>query len=63
MEPDADTKAWSLLYLGRLADSQGDRDQAVENYKAALAVEGVPETVRQAAEKGLDETFRKGSGK
>jgi tetratricopeptide (TPR) repeat protein len=63
LEPDADTKAWSLLYLGRLADSQGDRDQAVANYKAALAVEGVPETVRQAAEKGLDESFRKDSGR
>ena len=63
VEPDADTKAWSLLYLGRLADSQGDRNQAVENYRAALAVQGVPEAVRQAAEKGLDETFRKDAGK
>jgi hypothetical protein len=35
----------------------------VENYRAALAVEGVPDAVRQAAEKGLDESFRKDSGK
>ena len=35
--PDASTKSWSLLYLARLADSQGDREQAQENYKAALA--------------------------
>ena len=28
LEPDAYTKSWSLLYLARLADSQGDREQA-----------------------------------
>jgi tetratricopeptide (TPR) repeat protein len=59
LEPDAYTKSWSLLYLARLADSQGDRDQAQENYKAALAVEGAPDSVRKAAEKGLKEAFDK----
>ncbi len=59
LEPDAYTKSWSLLYLGRLADSQGDREQAQQHYKAALAVEGVPDSVRQAAEKGLKEAFNK----
>ena len=59
LEPDASTKSWSLLYLGRLADSQGDREHAQEHYKAALAVEGAPDSVRQAAEKGLKEAFVK----
>jgi tetratricopeptide (TPR) repeat protein len=73
LEPDAETKSWSLLYLGRLADSQSQgllklgreadakerHDEAVENYKAALAVEGVPDTVRKAAEQGIKETFVK----
>jgi tetratricopeptide (TPR) repeat protein len=59
LEPDAHTKSWSLLYLARLADSQGDREQAQEHYKAALAVEGAPESVRKAAEKGLKEAFDK----
>ncbi|HSR07056.1 MAG TPA: hypothetical protein VLM42_07895 [Bryobacteraceae bacterium] len=59
LEPDAETKSWSLLYLARLADSQGDRDQAVENYKAALAVPDAPESVRQAAQKGVAEAFKK----
>jgi len=59
LEPDAYTKSWSLLYLARLADSQGDREQAEEHYKAALAVEGAPESVRKAAEKGLKEAFDK----
>ncbi len=52
--PDAETKSWSLVYLGRLADSQGWRDEAVKHYEAALAVEGVPESVRKAAVQGLE---------
>jgi len=59
LEPDAETKAWSLLYLGRLADSQGDREEAEKQYKAALAVEGAPDSVREAAEKGLKQAFLK----
>lgn len=62
LEPDADTKSWSLLYLGRLADSQGDRPQAVERYNAVLAVQGAPDSVRQAAQKGLDASFNNKNG-
>lgn len=58
-EPDSATKAWCLLYLGRLADAQNDRVEAVTNYKAALEVEGAPEMVRQAAEKGLNAAFKR----
>ena len=57
LDPDAATKSWSLLYLGRLADSQGDRDEAQKQYHAALDVQGAPEAVRQAAEKGIQEAF------
>lgn len=59
LEPDAYTKSWSLLYLGRLADSQQRHDEAVEHYKAALAVAGVPDSVRKAAEQGINEAFIK----
>jgi len=60
LEPDAYTKSWSLLYLARLAESQPDgRDEALGFYKAALAVDGVPDSVRTAAEKGLKEAFEK----
>jgi tetratricopeptide (TPR) repeat protein len=59
LEPDASTKAWSLLYLGRLADSQQQHEEAVEHYKAALAVQGAPDSVRKAAEQGLKEAFIK----
>ena len=59
LEPDASTQSWSLLYLGRLADSQGERDQAAQFYRQALAVPDAPDTVRVAAQKGLTEAFRK----
>ncbi len=58
-EPDDETRSWSLLYLARLADSQGERDQAVEFYKAASALQGAPDTVRQAAQKGVAQAFKK----
>jgi hypothetical protein len=60
LEPDAYTKSWSLLYLARLAESQPDgREEALGFYKAALAVDGAPDQVRKAAEKGLQEAFDK----
>ena len=59
LEPDPETKSWSLLYLARLADSQGEREEAQEHYKAVLATEGAPESVRKAAEKGVQEAFEK----
>ena len=59
LSPDDETKSWSLLYLARLADSQGSRTEAVEHYRAVLSVEGAPETVRQAALKGVGEAFPK----
>jgi Tfp pilus assembly protein PilF len=61
VSPDTDTRSWSLLYLGRLADAQGDRRHAEERYRAALAVPGVPASVKTAAEKGLKESFHRNS--
>ena len=49
--------AWSHIYLGRIYDINDRRDEAVEEYKAALTVrDGQPDT-RQAAEKGLKEPW------
>ncbi|HEX5432266.1 MAG TPA: hypothetical protein VFW83_09880 [Bryobacteraceae bacterium] len=58
-DPDASTKSWCLLYLGRLEDSQGNREQAQEFYRSALAVDGAADAVREAAQKGLKEAFTK----
>jgi tetratricopeptide (TPR) repeat protein len=59
LNPDPEDRGWSLVYLGRLYDAQGDREQATANYKAALAVEGASKGARDAAEKGLKESFTK----
>ena len=56
-DPDGSTKAWTLLYLGKLSDSQGEGEEAQQQYTAALGTLGVPEQVRQEAEKGLKGAF------
>jgi len=60
MSPDAATKSWAYLYLGRLADAAGEREDAERNYRAVLAIDGVPDSVKTAAEKGLAQPFRRG---
>ena len=57
LQPDAPTKSWSLLYLGKLADSQGESDEAHEFYQQALAVAGVSDQVKTEAQKGLKDEF------
>ena len=55
--PDDETKAWALVYLGRLADARGEREQAVGHYKSALAVPGATPGARAAAEQGFKKSF------
>jgi tetratricopeptide (TPR) repeat protein len=57
LEPDPATKAWALVYIGKLADSQGEKEPAQENYKAALAVQGISDLARQEAQSGLTGAF------
>lgn len=51
--PDPSNLSWSHIYLGRMYDVEGKRDQAVLEYRAALAVEGAPESARTAAQRGI----------
>ena len=59
LNPDAEIKAWALVYLGRMLYSINDLDPALEKYKEALAVEGAPKQARDAAAKGLQEASDK----
>jgi hypothetical protein len=52
--PDPSILAWSHVYLGRIHDLEDERDEAVAEYRAALAVHGSPENARVAAQPGLD---------
>jgi hypothetical protein len=45
--------AWSHIYLARIYDDEGQKEQARTQYQAALGVAGGPEQARQAAQKGL----------
>jgi tetratricopeptide (TPR) repeat protein len=49
--------AWSHVYLGRIHDLEDERELAVNEYQAALAVEGAPETARVAARNGVETTY------
>ena len=51
------TVAWSHIYLGRLYDVQPDRRKALEEYQAALAVNGAQADTRAAAASGLKTPF------
>jgi tetratricopeptide (TPR) repeat protein len=57
LEPDPATKAWALVYIGKLSDSQGEKESAQESYKAALAVQGISDLARQEAQRGLTGAF------
>lgn len=46
--------AWSHVYLGRIYDAEGEHDRALDEYRAAAAVEGAPESARLAAQRALD---------
>jgi hypothetical protein len=50
---DPSILAWSHVYLGRLHDFADERDQAVSQYEAALAIDGAPEAARAAATRGV----------
>jgi hypothetical protein len=54
-------KAWSLVYLARLSDAAGDREQATRRYREALAVEDASPAAHQAAEQGVQRSFEKKS--
>ena len=58
LSPDAQTHSWTEVYLGRLADLAGERDQAAKHYQAALGIQGGSEAARKAAEQGLKTTFQ-----
>ena len=49
--------AWAHIYLGRILDVEDKRDEAVVEYKAALAMRDAQPDTRAAAEKGVKQPF------
>jgi len=50
--------AWSHVYLGRMHDLEEERELAVNEYRAALGVEGAPEASRAAAQSGIETAYK-----
>jgi hypothetical protein len=55
---DPTVLAWSHIYLGRIHDLQDERDLAVNEYRAGLAVDGAPEAARVAAQNGITAPYK-----
>jgi len=55
---DAGVVAWAHVYLGRFNDLDNNRNEALAEYHAALAVPGAPASARQAAQNGVQKAFR-----
>ncbi|NDQ58785.1 MAG: tetratricopeptide repeat protein, partial [Acidipila sp.] len=51
---DPQTLSWSHIWLARIYDVQERRDLAVPEYRAAMGVDGAPQSARSAAQKGLE---------
>ncbi len=49
--------AWSHVYLGRIYDVEGNRELALSEYRAAMAIEGAPEAAKSAAKRGIEQGF------
>ena len=58
MRPEPATLAWSHIYLGRMHDLEDDREQALQEYRAALAIDNASETARLAAQRGIEQAYQ-----
>src|SRR6202042_844958 len=54
---DPSILAWSHVYLGRPHGFADERDQAVSEYEAALAIDGAPEAAPAAATRGVSAPY------
>ena len=59
LSANPNTLAWTHIYLGRLFDAKDpqERQQAVAEYKLALATPGLPPDAKEAASTGLKSPF------
>jgi tetratricopeptide (TPR) repeat protein len=54
---DTHIVAWSHIYLGRIADIQGERDAALTHYKAALGAGDPQQQTKEAAQRGINKAY------
>jgi tetratricopeptide (TPR) repeat protein len=56
LDPEPFVKSWTLVFLGRLSLSAGEKDQAAKYFQSALSVEGGTDESRKAAQQGVQQT-------
>jgi tetratricopeptide (TPR) repeat protein len=59
LQPTPPTRAWTLVYLGRLAGAAGEAEEAAKHFRAALEIQEASEAARKAAEQGLRQSPKK----
>ncbi len=55
LDPEPPIKAWTLVYLGKLALASSDRDEAVKYFQEALKVEGASDAGIKEAKRSLEQ--------
>ncbi|MGH9804037.1 MAG: tetratricopeptide repeat protein, partial [Candidatus Acidiferrales bacterium] len=55
--PEGHISGWAHIYLGRIYDLEGNRERALEHYRAALALDTRQERIERAARRGLAQPF------
>jgi len=58
-EPEAAVKAWALVYLGKLSQAAGEKEQARKYFQDALQVEGASKTALAQAQTGVQQSSKK----
>ena len=60
-DPEPSVKAWTLVYLGKLALSMAepDREQALKYFQEALKVEGASKTALEQAQAGVQQSSKR----
>ena len=58
LEPEPQTKAWTLVYLGQLELAAGEREQAGKYFQSALQVEGASKKAHDLAEQGVQQSAK-----
>jgi tetratricopeptide (TPR) repeat protein len=58
LEPEAQIKAWSLVYLGKLRLEVMDKEHATKFFQDALQVEGATDAARKEAQLGLQKSSK-----
>lgn len=58
LEPEAQVKAWALVYLGQLELAAGEKQQAGKYFQQALQVQGASDLALQKAHQGIQLTSK-----